>query len=64
MSFVLRAEASAKFPFRMATHTDHKCWAKRILYRHEKNDSSLTQTQVMFAKQAMGIPLDTKPKED
>jgi hypothetical protein len=35
--------------------TDHKAWAKRILWREEHRDPSLLSIQVKFAKQALDI---------
>lgn len=50
MSVLLQNEADAKFPYKQ---TDHKAWAKRILYREERGDKSLLAIQVKFAKMAI-----------
>lgn len=55
MSIVLQAEAEAKFPYLLENGNDHKAWAKRILYREERRDSSLLSIQVKFAQMAMGL---------
>jgi hypothetical protein len=55
MSLVLTAEAQAKFPYLLDYGNDHKAWAKRILYREERGDKTLSTLQVQFAKEAMGL---------
>ncbi len=57
MSTVLELEANAKFKFHDAdkNFTDHKAWAKRILYRDERGDKDLTSLQINFARMAMDI---------
>jgi len=55
MSIVLEAEASAKYPFKIKDGNDHRSWAKRILYRLERNDKDLLPIQIKFAQMAMGI---------
>lgn len=56
MSLQIRSEAEARFPYLLAgDQRDHKCWAKRILYREERGDKDVSALQVKFAKQAMNI---------
>lgn len=54
MSAVLLREAQAKFPYNTVNGYDSKAWAKRIIYRHERNDKSLLPIQIPFAYAAMG----------
>lgn len=61
MSLQLQGEAEAKFPYLTAAGNDHKCWAKRIIYRQERGDKTLTTLQVNFARAALNI--DQKNQE-
>lgn len=62
MSVVVRKEAESRFPYLTTNGNDHKAWAKRILYREERKDSSLSVLQIKFAREAMG--LDQTPGQD
>lgn len=51
-----RSQAEALFPYLIAEDKrDHMAWAKRIMYRDEKGDKTLTHVQSQFAKMAMGL---------
>jgi hypothetical protein len=54
MSVQLQHEATARFPMNTTAGRDDKAWAKRILYREERGDKSLTPIQVRFARDAIG----------
>lgn len=54
MSTQIRLEAEARYPVLTTAGRDEKAWAKRILYRAERGDKTLTTIQVQFAKQAIG----------
>lgn len=60
MSYVLQAEASAKYPYNTTRGHDHLSWAKRIMYRENGGDKSLLAIQVRFAKMALGIEDEAK----
>lgn len=51
----IRDEANEKYPTVTAAGTDHKAWAKRIVYRDEKDDKTLSHIQVKFAREALGL---------
>jgi hypothetical protein len=53
MSRHLQDEASAKFPYNGPAGYDFKAWAKRILWRQEMGDKTLTTLQIKFATEAM-----------
>lgn len=57
MSLTLELEASALFKFHDKDRgvTDHKAWARRIMYREERKDPDLLTIQVKFAKMALEI---------
>jgi len=57
MSDVLRYEAEAKYPFKTKSGEDYKAWAKRFIYRAERNDKELLPIQIKFAYQAMDLPV-------
>lgn len=61
MSAVLRAEAEAKFPRHTSVGLDERAWAKRFVYRAERNDRDLLPIQIDFAYMALGIE---KPKSE
>ena len=56
---LLMQEANDHYPLRTTQGYDHKAWAKRIMYRFERNDNDLLQVQITFAQTA----LDIKPAE-
>lgn len=58
MSLQLRSEAEAQYPYRTTTGFDHKCWAKRIIYRDDRGDKELTSLQVKWAREAMEMPAE------
>jgi len=41
-----------------ASKIDHRAWARRILDREKRGDTTLSLIQVKFAQEAMGAPLD------
>ena len=55
MSYLIQSEAEAKYPVHSAQGSDHKAWAKRIIYRLERGDNTLIPVQIQFAKEALGI---------
>ena len=55
MSYVLESEAEARFPMWVNGQRDYKAWAKRILYRIERNDKDVTKVQADAAERAMNI---------
>lgn len=57
-----RSEAEAQFPYLLTTGHDHKCWAKRILYREQKGDTLLTHYQVKEAKMALEVKTEPGSK--
>ena len=48
----LESQAAALFPFQGA---DHKAWAKRIMWRHDRGDKTLSMIQLQFARTALEI---------
>lgn len=58
MSSQLQFEAAARFPYATTAGHDHMAWAKRILFREERGDTTLTSIQIRFARQAT----DRKPE--
>lgn len=61
MSAVIRAEAEAKYPTKTANGIDHKAWAKRFVYRAERGDRDLLSVQILFAYQALDLPVPPPP---
>lgn len=61
MSTVIRNEAEAKYPTKTSTGIDYKAWAKRFVYRAERGDKDLLHVQILFAYQALELPV---PKTD
>lgn len=61
MSAVLRSEAEAKYPTKTATGIDYKAWAKRFVYRAERGDRDLLSVQILFAYQALDLPVPPPP---
>lgn len=55
MSRHIEDEAKAVHPAISANGRDDKAWAKRIIYREERGDKTLTTLQVQFAKMALGL---------
>jgi hypothetical protein len=55
MSAVIRAEAEAKYPVQTSAGIDYKAWAKRFVYRAERNDKSLLHVQIQFAYAALDL---------
>lgn len=55
MSIAIKLEAEAKYPIWTQTGKDYRAWAKRLLYRAEKGDKTVTVLQVSFAKEALNI---------
>jgi hypothetical protein len=55
MSYAIRAEAEARHPVVSSQGRDPRAWAKRIIYRAERNDKSLLHVQIQFAYEAMGL---------
>ena len=45
-------EAHELFPFK---GVNHLAWAKRIMYRLEQGDKTLSMIQISFAKEALNI---------
>lgn len=43
---------------RFCVKTDPKAWAKRIMYRFEKGDTTVNLIQIQFASEALGIRKD------
>lgn len=60
MSQALIYEAEAKYPFHTSMGRDEKAWAKRFIYRAERNDRSLLPIQIDFAYLALDMK---KPKQ-
>lgn len=59
----LQDQAADQFPYLLAGgQYDHKAWAKRIIYREERRDSSLMPIQVQFARQALDMTIEEKQK--
>lgn len=58
MSTQLQFEAAARHPYLTTAGHDHLAWAKRILFREERNDKELTSIQIRFAHMA----IDRKPE--
>lgn len=52
----IQDEAAGAHPLHSTKGTDHKAWAKRILYREQRKDPSITALQVNFAREALDIP--------
>lgn len=52
MSADLEAQARALFPYQ---GVDHKAWCKRIMWRLDHGDKTLSVLQINFAKQALDI---------
>lgn len=63
MSIQLQGEAEARFPYLTTAGNDHKCWAKRIMYRQERGDKTLTTLQINFARAALNIDQNDKERE-
>lgn len=57
MSAVIRNEAEAKYPTKTTAGIDYKAWAKRFVYRYERGDKSLLDIQILFAHQALELPV-------
>lgn len=54
MSAALRSEAEARFPYKLPNGgVDNKAWAKRFVYRAERNDRDLLPVQIVFAYMAL-----------
>lgn len=53
MSITIKFEAEAKFPIWMESGKDYKAWAKRIVYRAERGDKTISVLQLNFAKEAL-----------
>lgn len=52
----LAREAAAAIPvYPEGGGTDHKAWAKRILWREARGDKTLLAIQVRFAREAMEV---------
>jgi len=47
-----------KFPLLTKAGRDHKAWAKRIKYREQLKDDTLTAIQVRFANEALEVKED------
>lgn len=56
MSVQIQLEAAARFPVLTTAGRDDKAWAKRILFREERGDTSLLSIQVRFARDALNRP--------
>jgi hypothetical protein len=52
MSAALEVRAREMFPYQGA---DHKAWRKRIMWRLEQGDKTLSMVQVNFAKMALNV---------
>lgn len=52
MSAALEAQARAMFPYQGA---DHLAWCKRIMWRLEQGDKTLSMIQIQFAKMALNV---------
>lgn len=63
MSVTLELEAKAKFKFHDTERnfTDHKAWARRIMYREERGDKDLSTLQIKFAQIALNINQELAP---
>lgn len=55
MSLQLESEARAMFPYATVNGHDHKAWAKRIQYRDERGDKTLSTLQIKMAREALDI---------
>lgn len=62
MSRVTELEALARFHFNTSRGFDHLAWAKRIIYREERGDKSLSVLQVKFAQMALDPQQQNKSK--
>jgi hypothetical protein len=60
MSAQVKAEAEAKYPIHTSNGFDHKAWAKRFIYRAERNDKTLLPIQIQFAYQAFEMEVPKK----
>lgn len=58
MSLALFHEAAARYPYNSTAGYDYKAWAKRIIYRKERGDRTLTLAQVKSAEDAMKQVVD------
>lgn len=57
MSAQIRMEAEAKFPVWLTDgKTDYRAWAKRIAYRVERGDATVSLIQKQFATEALQAP--------
>lgn len=56
MSVQIQLEAAARYPVLTTVGRDDKAWAKRILFREERGDTSLLSIQVRFARDALNRP--------
>jgi hypothetical protein len=48
-------EAAERYPVNLPTGPDRLAWAKRLHWRSENGDNTLTHIQVQFARQALGL---------
>lgn len=60
MSLAIRMEAEAAFPTKSVRGPDYTAWAKRIVFRHERGDTSLIHVQIRFAYEALNLELPNK----
>lgn len=52
MSAALEAQARELFPYQ---GSDHLAWCKRIMWRLERGDKTLSMIQIQFAKTALNV---------
>lgn len=54
----IQDEAAGAHAYLTHAGHDHKAWAKRIIYREERRDPTVTALQVRFAREALDLPTD------
>ena len=59
MSLATFHEAQARYPYNTVNGYDYLAWAKRIIYRHERGDKTLTISQIKNAQEAMSVKTPT-----
>lgn len=52
----IQDEAKSAHPLHSTKGTDHKAWARQIMFRESRRDPTLSVLQVDFAREALDIP--------
>lgn len=58
MSIAIKFEAEAKYPIWIESGKDYKAWAKRIVFRAERGDKTISVLQLNFAKEALNVEVN------